>query len=166
MKVCVYVCVSGACRRTHTSHHPEIWHGLLISPRLGWGATPNVDPRPRPQPHPWPRPLLLLSSLDRSARDYFTIVLWNSPGQRRVAHACTISLNFFLLTNVPSTFENIFEGTIFKGKLQITSNSKNWLFSLLKYLSKDRTTNNFEGTLVEWTTYPTTDRLFLESTLL
>ena len=38
----------------------------------------------RPDLHP----LLLLSSLDQSARDYFTIVLRNSPGQRRVAHAC------------------------------------------------------------------------------
>ncbi len=58
------------------------------------GATPNVDPRPRhqprPQTRPLPRPLLLFSSLDQSARDYFTIVLWNSPGQRRVAQACNL----------------------------------------------------------------------------
>jgi hypothetical protein len=33
---------------------------------------------------------LLFSSLDQSARDYFTIVLWNSPGQRRVAQACIL----------------------------------------------------------------------------
>jgi hypothetical protein len=44
-------------------------------------------PRPCPWPCPRPRPLFLLSSIDHSARDYFTIVLWNSPGQRRVAHA-------------------------------------------------------------------------------
>jgi hypothetical protein len=36
------------------------------------GVTQNVGPRPRP--------LLILSSLDLSARDYFTIALWNSPG--------------------------------------------------------------------------------------
>ncbi len=27
MKVCM-------CRRTNTSYHPKIWHGLLISPKL------------------------------------------------------------------------------------------------------------------------------------
>ncbi len=34
MKVCVCVCPV-ACCRTHTSFHPEIWCGLLISPMLG-----------------------------------------------------------------------------------------------------------------------------------
>ena len=43
-----------------------------------------------PTAHSPPPPLLLLSSLDQSARDYLTIILWNSPGQGRVAHACTI----------------------------------------------------------------------------
>jgi hypothetical protein len=33
MKVCMCVCPA-ACRRTHTSHHPKIWRGLLISPGL------------------------------------------------------------------------------------------------------------------------------------
>jgi hypothetical protein len=32
---------------------------------------------------------------------------------------------FFLPTKVPTGYKNIFEGTMFKGKLQITSNSKN-----------------------------------------
>ncbi len=76
MKVCMYVCMyvcPAACRQTYTTYHPKIWHGFLISPGLGTkpGATRNVDPQPRPQP----RPLLLLSSLDHSARDSFTIVL-------------------------------------------------------------------------------------------
>ena len=47
--VCMYVCVCVcpvACRRTHTSHHPEIWHGLLISPWLG--TEPGSDPKCRP----------------------------------------------------------------------------------------------------------------------
>jgi hypothetical protein len=34
MKVCVCVCPA-ACRQIHTSHHPVIWRGLLISPWLG-----------------------------------------------------------------------------------------------------------------------------------
>ncbi len=72
----------------------------LITPKFGMGssfhlvsapsqgATRNVGPAP--QLCPRLRPLLLFSSLglDHSARDYFTILLWNSPGQRRVAHAC------------------------------------------------------------------------------
>ncbi len=42
--VCVCMCVSpAACRRTHTTHHPKIWHGLLISPRLG--TEPGGDPK-------------------------------------------------------------------------------------------------------------------------
>ena len=40
--VCMYVCPA-ACRWTHTSHHPEIWHGLLISPGLGTKA--GGDPK-------------------------------------------------------------------------------------------------------------------------
>ena len=40
--VCMCVCPA-ACRRTHTSHHPEIWHGLLISP--GLGTEPGGDPK-------------------------------------------------------------------------------------------------------------------------
>ena len=81
-----------ACRRTYTTYHPEIWHGLLISPGLGTkpGGNPKCRPPapPHPRPCPWLRSLLLFSSLDHSARDYFTIVLWNSPGQCRVAHTC------------------------------------------------------------------------------
>ncbi len=42
MKVCEYVCPA-ACRRTYTSHHPKIWHGLLISP--GLGTEPGGDPK-------------------------------------------------------------------------------------------------------------------------
>jgi hypothetical protein len=61
----VYVCVSG--RRTYksnTTYHPEIWHGLLISPGLGTkpGGDQKCWPRPRPQARRWPRPLLLLRS--------------------------------------------------------------------------------------------------------
>ncbi len=44
MCVCVCVCVCPvACHRTHTSHHPKIWHGLLISPWLG--TEPGGDPK-------------------------------------------------------------------------------------------------------------------------
>jgi hypothetical protein len=39
---CMCVCPA-ACRRTHTSHHPKIWHGLLISP--GLGTEPGGDPK-------------------------------------------------------------------------------------------------------------------------
>jgi hypothetical protein len=79
MKVCMYVCVY--VRR------PAAGPTQPITPKFGMGssfhpgsapsqgATRNVDPRPRPQPRPQPRPLLLLSSLDHSARDYFTISL-------------------------------------------------------------------------------------------
>ncbi len=53
MKVCVFVCLCvcvyvcpAACRRTYTTHHPEIWHGLLISPGLGTesGGDPKCWP--------------------------------------------------------------------------------------------------------------------------
>ncbi len=46
MCVCMYVCPA-ACRRTNTTYHPKIWHGLLISPGLGTkpGVTPNVGPQ-------------------------------------------------------------------------------------------------------------------------
>ncbi len=79
---------------------PDAGPTQAITPKFGVGssfhpgsapsqvATQNDDPRPRPQARPRPHPLLLFSSLDHSAQDYFTIVLWNSPGQRRVAHAC------------------------------------------------------------------------------
>ena len=48
MKVCMCVCVCvcvcpAACRRTYTTNHPEIWHGLLISPWLG--TKPGGDPK-------------------------------------------------------------------------------------------------------------------------
>ncbi len=46
MKVCLYVCMCvcpAACRRTNTTYHPEIWHGLLISP--GLGTEPGGDPK-------------------------------------------------------------------------------------------------------------------------
>jgi hypothetical protein len=49
MKVCTYVCMCvcpAACRQTHTSHHPKIWRGLLISP--GLGTEPGGDPKCRP----------------------------------------------------------------------------------------------------------------------
>ncbi len=71
MKVCVCVYVW-----TYTTYNAKIWCGFLISPRLGTkpGSNPNIGPWPAYSP-PWPRPLLLLSSLDQSAWDYFTIVL-------------------------------------------------------------------------------------------
>jgi hypothetical protein len=59
MKVCVCVCVC-VCRRTHKSHHPKIWHGLLISPWLSiepggdpkcW--PPGVPPVVTPSEKPW-----------------------------------------------------------------------------------------------------------------
>ncbi len=158
------VCVCPvACRRAHTTHHPKIWRGLLISPGLGteprdnpkcWppGVPPILTPSEKPwrvknwsgaskqkllfgvglpckilfvggspKPgarrvhptkwwcmrwelgrgqqtkvaprggfayknficggaHPNPKPA---GSLDQSARDFFTMKLWNSPGQRR-----------------------------------------------------------------------------------
>ncbi len=40
--VCVCVCPA-ACRRTYTTNHFEIWHGLLISPWLG--TEPGGDPK-------------------------------------------------------------------------------------------------------------------------
>ncbi len=90
--VCVYVCrcVCVYVRRPVAGHtqHITLKFGVVSSfypgSELSQGATQNVDPPPRP------RPLLLIVSLDQSARDYFTIVLWNSPGQRRVAHTCLI----------------------------------------------------------------------------
>ncbi len=44
MCVCVgvYVCPA-ACRRTYTTNHPGIWHGLLISSWLG--TEPGGDPK-------------------------------------------------------------------------------------------------------------------------
>jgi hypothetical protein len=45
MCVCVCVCPT-ACRRAHTSHHPKIWHGLLIS--TGLGTEPGGDPNCQP----------------------------------------------------------------------------------------------------------------------
>jgi hypothetical protein len=124
MCVCVCVCVCpAACRRTHTSHHPEIWCGLLISPGLStklggdpkW-RPPGVPPLVTLSEIPWrvnnwgaaskqklllgvglhdkilfvggspqPRAPRFIGPLDQSARDYFTMKLWNSPGQRRVA---------------------------------------------------------------------------------
>jgi hypothetical protein len=110
MKVCVCVCM---CVR-----RPAAGPTQAITPKFGMGssfhpgsapsrggdpkcwpqAPPTAHPRPahgpptaRPRPAhgpPTARPLFLLSFLDQSARDYFTIILWNSPGQRRVAHAC------------------------------------------------------------------------------
>ncbi len=65
MKVCVCVCVCvyvcpAACRWIHTSHHPQIWHWLLILPWLGtepggnpkcW--PPGVPPIVAPSEKPW-----------------------------------------------------------------------------------------------------------------
>ncbi len=52
---------------------PKFGMGSSFHPGLApsQGATQNAGPRP----HPWARQLLLLSSLDQSAWDYFTIVL-------------------------------------------------------------------------------------------
>ncbi len=49
MKVCMCVCVcvyvrrpaAGPGRRTHTTYHPKIWRGLLISPGLAPGLAPS-----------------------------------------------------------------------------------------------------------------------------
>jgi hypothetical protein len=72
MKVCMYVCMSGGLAAGLTQAIPKKF-GMGSSFHPGSApsrrATPNVDPQPRPCP------LLLLSSLDQSAQDYFTIVL-------------------------------------------------------------------------------------------
>jgi hypothetical protein len=59
MCVCVCVCVCVfmyvcSARRTYTTYHPEIWHGLLISPGLGTkpGVTPNVGSQGYPYSDP------------------------------------------------------------------------------------------------------------------
>jgi hypothetical protein len=129
--VCVYVCPV-ACRRTHTSHHPEIWQRLLISPWLGTEPggdpkcrPPGVPPLVTPSAIPWrvknwagaskqklllrvglynkilfvgcspqPRAPRVVGPLDQSARDYFTMKLWNCPGQRRVAQLVENILDF------------------------------------------------------------------------
>jgi hypothetical protein len=57
--VCMYVCPA-ACRRTYTTYHPKILHGLLISPWLGTepGGNPKcwplgVPPIVTPSEKPW-----------------------------------------------------------------------------------------------------------------
>ncbi len=66
MCVCVCVCVCpAACPRTHTSHHPEIWHGLLISPWLG--TEPGGDPKYRPPGVP---PILTPSEIPCRVKDW------------------------------------------------------------------------------------------------
>ncbi len=55
--MCVYVCMCvcpAACRRTHTSYHPKIWRGLLISPGLGTklGGNPKCWPPAPPTAPP------------------------------------------------------------------------------------------------------------------
>jgi hypothetical protein len=89
MCVCVCVCITLKFGMG-SSFHP----GSASSQR----AIQNVSPRPRPQPRSWPHPLLLLSFLDQSARDYFKIVLGNSPVQCRVAYACIFILIKILIT--------------------------------------------------------------------
>ncbi len=63
------------------SYNPEIWQLLPTSPDLNDGS-----PLPRPQFQPFPTWFLFFSSLDPSARDYFTTKLWSNPGQHQVAH--------------------------------------------------------------------------------
>ena len=70
MKVCVCVCVSGGLPPDPHKPSPQnlAWAPHFTQARhRARGATPNFDPRPHS--------LLLLSSLDQSAWDYFTIVL-------------------------------------------------------------------------------------------
>jgi hypothetical protein len=62
--VCVCVCPA-ACRWTYTSHHPEIWHGLLISPWLG--TEPGGDPKCWPPGVP---PLLTPSEITWRVKDW------------------------------------------------------------------------------------------------
>jgi hypothetical protein len=77
MKVCMSGCLPP------DPHNLKFGVGSSFHPgwKPGQGATPNIEPRPRPLP------LLLLN---QSARDYFTIVLWNSPGQFWLTHACCL----------------------------------------------------------------------------
>ncbi len=72
MKVCVcmYVCVSGGLPPGPHKPSPQnlAWAPHFTRARhQARGRPQNVDP--------WPHPLLLLSYLDISAMDYFTIVL-------------------------------------------------------------------------------------------
>jgi hypothetical protein len=60
----MYVCPA-ACRRAHTTHHPEIWCGLLISP--GLGTEPGSDPKCRPPGVP---PILTLSEISCRVKNW------------------------------------------------------------------------------------------------
>ncbi len=69
--VCMCVCVSGGLPLDPHKQSPQnlAWAPHFTQARhQADGATPNVDPRTT-------HPLLLLSSLDQSAPDYFSIVL-------------------------------------------------------------------------------------------
>ncbi len=90
MCVCLYVRQPAAGPAQPITPKFGVGSSFHLGSAPSQGATQKVGPLPCPHPRPRPRPLLLLSSLDQSARDYFTIVLWNSPGLRRVAHACIV----------------------------------------------------------------------------
>jgi hypothetical protein len=63
------------------SNFPEIYQVLLISP----GLYERLVALPHSRPSPRPAIFLCLGPLDQSARDFFTMKLWNSPRQRRGA---------------------------------------------------------------------------------
>ncbi len=63
------------------NNFPEIYHALLISP----GLNDRLVALPHSRPSPRLAQFFCLSPLDQSARDFFTMILWNSPGQRRGA---------------------------------------------------------------------------------
>ncbi len=90
--LCIQILFVGGSLQPGTPRvHPTKWGCMLwelgrgqqtkFAPRGGFvyknficgGLTPTQKPA---------------GSLDQSARDYFTMKLWKSPGQRRVAHAC------------------------------------------------------------------------------
>ena len=88
MKVCVCVCVCvcpAACRRTHTTYHPEIRRGLLISPWLG--TEPGADPKCWPPGVP---PIVTLSVKPWRVKN------WVGAGKQKLLLGWVCHVKFYL----------------------------------------------------------------------